>query len=372
MNDRELSEVMVPFAAPVATDNFMTEANRHESGNALASNSEANEIATIKGQVFMAKQYPRNIEAAWQKILGECQRASLADRAVYSFPRGKETVTGPSIRLAEVLARNFTNIKFSYDVLERRPARGSQPGSSVIRAWAWDLENNVMVERRFEVKHYRSTRSGGYNITDDRDIYELEANMASRRIRACILQIIPGDITDAAVAACRQTATSGIALMMQDPKQRTTLIAKMIRIYEKMGVTQDDLETHLSCKSDDWTADHMLKLKEIKASLEDGNSTLGDYFPRLAVDDKDEVITKAQVKQLMEAAKATGMQRAINDELKKMGIAKYADVPARRFDEVFQMIQGFGVPSSDETAQIEGGSEELPETPQEATEGAAQ
>ena len=47
-----------------------------------------------------------------------------------------------------------------------------------------------------------------YAITDDRDIYELEANMSARRIRACILQMIPGDVTDAAVAACRKTASS--------------------------------------------------------------------------------------------------------------------------------------------------------------------
>ena len=28
--------------------------------------------------------------------------------------------------------------------------------------------------------------------------------MGSRRLRACILQIIPGDVTSAAVAACRK------------------------------------------------------------------------------------------------------------------------------------------------------------------------
>ena len=74
---------------------------------------------------------------------------------------------------------------------------------------------------------YNADPNGSYKITDvaklekiakewgveteDRDIYELEANMSARRIRACILQMIPGDVTDAAVAACRMTASSGIA-----------------------------------------------------------------------------------------------------------------------------------------------------------------
>ena len=357
MIENELAETMFPYGvAPAVTGNFLAD-NRQQSGSVLAASNEASELAAVKGQVFMAKQYPRDIEFSWQKILTECQRTTLAEKAVYSFPRGKETVTGPSIRLAEVLARNFGNIKFSYDVLERRPMKGREPGASVIRAWAWDLENNVMVERKFEVKHYRAIKGGGYNLTDDRDIYELEANMASRRIRACILQIIPGDITDAAVAACRQTATSGIAQLMSDKAQRPKLIAKMIRLFEKMGVNKDDLEDFLNCKSDDWNADHMMRLKEVKNSLDDNTVTLGDYFPRLAVDGNDAVITKEQVKQLMEAAKATQYQGKVSAELKKMGFAKYADVPAAKFDDVLRMIHGFGVPSNSEE-QIDSSDKE--------------
>ena len=90
----------------------------------------------------------------------------------------------------------------------------------------------------------------------------------------------------------------------------------------------------------------MLKLKEMKNSLDDNTTSLGDYFPRLAVvDNKDAVITKEQVTKLMEMAKATQYQGKVSAELKKMGIAKYADVPVNRYDEVVKMIEGFGVPS---------------------------
>ena len=44
-------------------------------------------------------------------------------------------------------------------------------------------------------------------------------------------------------------------------------------------------------------------------------------------------------------AKATQYQGKVSAELKKMGIAKFADVPVNRYDEVVQMIEGFGVPS---------------------------
>jgi 3-methyladenine DNA glycosylase Tag len=338
-----------PYAvAPARSDFMSTQQRQHDSGNALAANSEARVIASVKAQVFMAKQFPRDPSLAMAKILEECKRPTLAETAVYTFPRGKETVTGPSIRLAEVLARNFGNMTFGYEVLDRKAGRGSTPGVSVIRAYAWDFETNLMIDRQFEVKHYRSTRSGGYALTDDRDIYELEANMSSRRIRACILQMIPGDVTDAAVAACRQTAASGISQLMADPKKRAATVKATIRVYEKMGVNQEDLEAFLNAKADDWTADHMLRLKETKTSLEDANASLGEYFPRLAVENQDDTITKDQVKALMEAAKATGLQGRISAEMKKLGIAKFADVPAGKFDEIMALINGL----ADQEAQV--------------------
>lgn len=343
-----MSEQMVvsnPYGVTQASATMM-DAQRHDSGNVAAANSEARAIANVKAQVFMAKQFPRDPAISAERILNECQRASLAETAIYTFPRGNETVTGPSIRLAEVLARNWGNMTFGYEVLERKNSTGRTPGYSVVRAYAWDFETNLFIDRQFEVKHFRNTRSGGYALTDDRDIYELEANMSSRRIRACILQIIPGDVTQMAVDACKKTASSTVISMMSDPSKRDQLVQQMIRIFAKMGVTLDDLESYLNAKSADWTADHMVKLKEIKTSLEDNTASIGDYFPRLATDTQNTTISKEQVKKLMDAAKATGMQGAISDELKKLGIAKFADIPANRYDEVLTLIQSY---SADKT-----------------------
>lgn len=349
----EQMEVLNPYAVAPAQGMSMMDAPRHDSGNVAAANTEAAAIASVKAQVVMAKQFPRDPSLSAERILTECQRPSLADAATYSFPRGNETVSGPSIRLAEVLARNWGNMKFGYEVLDRRPSIGKTPGSSVIRAYAWDLETNVFIDRQFELKHWRARKGGpGYPITDDRDIYELEANMSARRVRACILQIIPGDVTQAAVMACRKTASSGVSALMSDPAKRAQLIQQMIRIFAKMGVTLEDLEAFLSCKSADWTADHMVRLKEIKTALEDNTVSLGDYFPRLATDNQNATVSREQVKQLMEAAKATGMQGRISDELKKLGISKMADIPANKFDEAMALIQSFGEPA-EEPKQIE-------------------
>jgi len=107
-----------------------------------------------------------------------------------------------------------------------------------------------------------------------------------------------------------------------------------LSFYDRRGVTLNDLEDYLSAKVNDWTADHMVRLKELKNSLEDGVSTLGDYFPHLASGERDSVISKEQTRELMELAKKTGQQGKISDYLKTQGIAKFADIPAVRFDEM--------------------------------------
>lgn len=360
MNDVSVSN---PYALQPATQGVsMQETQRHDSGNALAANAEARAVAEVKAQVLMARQFPRDPAFAMDNILRECQRPTLADAAVYSFPRGNETVTGPSIRLAEVIARNWGNNTYGMEVLERKLGVGKTPGVSIVRTFAWDLETNTYISRQFELKHWRSTRNGGYAITDDRDIYELEANMGSRRMRACILQMIPGDITAAAVAACRQTAISGLATAMKDKATRERYISATIKVYAKLGVSQADLEEYLKAKVDDWDADHMQRLKELKASIDDGVLNIGDVFPHLAGGERNETISKDQVKVLMGIAKRSGRQGEISDALKKLGIAKYADVPAGRYQEVKELLESFA--NTSEPPQIEGNTEPEPESPQ--------
>lgn len=333
-------EISNPYAVSAATSVGLNQKSNHASGNALAANAEARAVAEIKAQVVMARQFPRDPALAAERILGECQRASLAENAVYVFPRGGTNVTGPSIRLAEVMARNWGNNTFGYEVIERnKDANGI--GYSVLRAYAWDLETNMYISRQFEVKHYRSTKSGGYKIEDDRDIYELEANTAARRMRACILQMIPGDVTEAAVNACRMTSSNAIAVAMKDPKKREDAVTKMVNLFAKIGATEDDLQVYLNAKRDAWNADHMLKLRDAYTSLKDNVVQIGDLFPRLASNDTSDLITAEQVKALREAIAATGKQSEIGTALKKMGFAKVADVPAVKYNDVCKLVDSY-------------------------------
>nr|WP_249937857.1 hypothetical protein [Niallia circulans] len=173
--------------------------NQQQQPGVLAQSSSSREMEEVKGQIFMAKQFPRNVFEAEKRILDSCKRESLAKVAVYQYPRGGSKVEGPSIRLAEVLAQNWGNLAFGVKELEQRP------GESVAMAYAWDLETNVRQEKIFTVPHSMKAKGKIKKLDDPRDIYEKVANDGSRRVRACILGVIPGDIVEKALEQCSET-----------------------------------------------------------------------------------------------------------------------------------------------------------------------
>lgn len=78
------------------------------------------------------------------------------------------------------------------------------------------FETNTRQTKIFTVKHERKAKGKTNKLTDSRDVYELTANMGTRRMRACILGIIPGDIVDAAVQKCNDTLINGQKEPLED------------------------------------------------------------------------------------------------------------------------------------------------------------
>ena len=224
-------------------------------------------IESIQAALVIAKRFPRNTNQAWLKIKESCTRITLAQTAVYRYPRGGTTVTGPSIRLAEVLAQNYGNLDFGIREIERRA------DSSVIEAYCHDLENNTRQTKVFEVPHEMTLKNGQKKILkDSRDIYELVANYGARRMRACILGIIPGDIVDAAVNECKATVARGGGEPLADR------IRKMIVAFKEVGVSQEMIEQRVGHGADLITGEEIADLLGVYQSLRDKHSKREDFF----------------------------------------------------------------------------------------------
>ncbi len=220
----------------------------------------------VQAAMVIAKRFPRDQIAAHRRIMTACERPSLAKEAVYAYPKGGQMVTGPSIRLAEVLAQNWGNLEFGIRELSQAN------GKSEVLAFAWDLETNTRQIKEFSVPHQRYTKKGTKALTDPREIYENMANMGARRMRACILGVIPGDIADEAVAQCEKTLEKGDGRPLKDR------IRDMLGVFTEYGVTQEMLEARLGHKLDVTTNIELTNLGKIYRSLKDGMSSKDDWF----------------------------------------------------------------------------------------------
>jgi len=224
-------------------------------------------IQEVQAGYVIAKKFPRDVNQAYTRIMEACKRSSLASQAMYRYPRGGATVVGPSIRLAEVLAQNYGNLDFGIKEIERRN------GVSVAEAYCLDLETNVRQVKIFEVPHEIQLKGGQKKrLTDPRDLYEIVANNGARRMRACILGVIPGDIVEAAVNQCKLTIAKGTGEPISDR------IKRMVLAFKDLGVSQEMMEEKLGHKMDLTTVDEIVELLGIHNSIKDKQSKRGDFF----------------------------------------------------------------------------------------------
>ena len=221
----------------------------------------------VQAAMVVAKRFPRDENASFARIMQSCQRKGLAERAMYEYPRGGQNVTGPSIRLAEAMAQNWGNLDFGITELEQKP------GESTVMAYCWDLETNTRQTKIFTVPHIRQSKKGAQVLTDPRDIYEMVANQGARRLRSCILGVIPGDIVDAAIEQCNKTLTSGDNTPLADR------IRNMVFSFQaKLGVPKECLEKYIGCKAEAFTEQSVVRLRNVYNSIKEGRANREDYF----------------------------------------------------------------------------------------------
>lgn len=251
---------------PNATQAPMNVAGQQHLNHGAVAIEQSRAMTEAQGKLLLAKQFPRDINRVYTALMNSCKRRSLAAVAFYSYPRGKETISGPSIRLAEEIARLYGNLDFGIRELS------NFNGESEMCAYAWDLENNVISEHKFKVRHERSAYGSVKQLTDSRDIYELTANMAARRLRARLLAVLPPDLIDAAVEECRRTLAGNNEMPLQDRVRR------MVSEFSKLGITQQMIEARLGHGIDETNTEEVIDFIGIYNSIKNGQSGRSDWF----------------------------------------------------------------------------------------------
>lgn len=284
-----MNEMQLGFNAPKLQD-------EKTSASAV---SETRAMAEIQAAIIMAKQDRRNENQCYMEIIDSCKRPFLAEKAIYAYPRGGQMVTGPSIRLAEVLAQKWSNLKVGITMIKQTSEQ------TEARAYAYDMQTNYMVDQDFIVPHKRTTKKGVQRLSDERDIRELVANIGSRILRGCILRVIPSDVVDAAVQQCKKTLESSDVPMVEQ-------VRSMVKAFDELGVKVEHIEKRLRHNLDATIPTEIVSLKSIYRSIRDGMAKREDFFDIVS---EETVSAKADLKELINKNKKPQVEPAKQVEI---------------------------------------------------------
>jgi hypothetical protein len=128
------------------------------------------------------------------------------------------------------------------------------------------------------------------------------ANQGARRLRACILGVIPGDVVDTAVKQCEMTqANSGGA-----PEEQ---VKSLVSAFAEVGVQRDQIEKYLGHRITSVVGAEVVRLRKVFTSIRDGMAAPGDFF-----DVKPTSVSVKDLKQSQHEEHAEFPREAQNDQ----------------------------------------------------------
>lgn len=234
--------------------------------------------AMVEARHTIALKFPRDLDAARERLLKECARPSFAEVAIYRKPVG-EGIEGPSIRLAEAAAQALGNIVVDtpaiYDDLEKRIVRVSVQDMERNVSYAKDITIHKTVERSSvrdgdEVIRQR-TNSKGRTVyvkraTDD-EILNTENALISKCLRTLLLRVVPGWLVEEAMQAVYATRQKANA---QDPDAARR---KLFDAFNAIGVTVEQIKKYLGHDAATLAPKELDELRGIYTAIKDGETT---------------------------------------------------------------------------------------------------
>lgn len=226
----------------------------------------------IQAAITVAKRFPRDVTAAYRDLMAATKRPTFAKKGRYSFPRGGQEVAGPSVNLAREAARCWGNIRFGVNII---PTEDSEEMIH-IEAWAHDAQTNTWAYAQDLFPNRVQRRGKGWIKPDERDRRELVNRRGALNVRNALLQLLPSDIIEDAVNACKSTTLKAATNSLEANREDT--IRKLVLKFEKYGVSIKMLERRLGHGLDIIDAAELDELLTIGLSIMEGNSPREDHF----------------------------------------------------------------------------------------------
>ncbi len=219
--------------------------------------------AERKSQIEVARQYPRMI-SRFKKNALEMATSDEATAAscFYSIPRGGTHIEGPSVRLAEIVASAWGNLRAQarvVDVTEKHV---------IAEGMVWDLETNVAVS--MEVRRRITNRKGDrYND----DMITVTGNAAAAiAFRNAVFKVIPRLFVNQIYEAARQVAVGDASTLALKQKQ-------WVDYAQKFSVTPEQICGVLGIgEISDLSLDNLKTLAGMFSAIKEGDISVDSAF----------------------------------------------------------------------------------------------
>jgi len=226
--------------------------------------------AEIDQQIATARAYPRDMKRAATNIhfLATIDEETAAE-CMYALPRGGKPITGPSIRLAEIIISQWGNSRSVARVVEVNRQEKYLEAEGIFH----DLETNTATNARVR---RRISNSRGQIYNDD--MITTTGNAAcSIAKRNAILGGIPK-------AVWRSAYDAALLRTAGDVKVLAETRSKAVAAFAAFGVTPERVAASIGYKSiDEITHKDIPTLRGMHAAIKSGEETVESMFPMAAV-----------------------------------------------------------------------------------------
>jgi hypothetical protein len=255
--------------------------------------------AEIDSLIFRAQQQPRSLKLFVNEALSMATlNEDIADSCAYALPRAGKTVEGPSVRLAEIVAAAYGNL--------RTGARVIFNDGKVITAQGivHDLQKNILhteeVQRSIlqhvwepDPNRPGKNRKTGRMETMNEDMQVITGRAACAiAYRNAIFKVVPAALIQDIYEKVKEAAKG-------TEQTLGTRRAKAVAYFTALGIKEAQIWQVLEVKGiEDIDLDKFALLRGMCSAHRNGESTLDGLFPPPDAKDKADKATKAAEEKL--------------------------------------------------------------------------
>lgn len=255
--------------------------------------------AEVDIQIATAKQYPRDLSRVLNQIKTYATMdMETAEDCFYALRRSGSVIEGVSVRLAEIIAGAWGNLRVQSRII------GNDGRTITCQGVCHDLETNLAVS--VEVKR-RITDKSGHTFSDDMQVVTGNAGCAIA-FRNAVLKVVPKAVTKKVIDEIKEVAL-GKSIDLETRRQR------MVSYFTQIGVTQSELLTYCGVKSIEQIDNQIVfELRGLANAIKEGTTTVQETFKAHTADSKSIADKARKAVEAKQSKVAAAMTQAVGSD----------------------------------------------------------